>query len=154
MRRYDLWMSIIWFILSAVICYHAVELRLGSVRSFGPGFIFFWTGVALGLLSIILFIRALMEKGEDRSVKDSRVFANANWPKKIAAILSLTFYAAAYEKLGFLVSTFLLVAFLLYSIEAKKWYVVVGVASVTSVVIYIFFVILLQTRLPRGILWI
>ena len=154
MRRYDICMGIIWFIVSVVICYHAVELRLGNVRSFGPGFIFFWTGIALGLLSMILFFRALIAKGEGGSGRDQGVFPNANWPKKIGVIVSLTFYAIAYEKLGFLISTFLIVAFLLYSIEAKKWYLVVGVASVTSVAIYVFFVILLQMRLPRGILWI
>ena len=101
MRRYDFWMSIIWFVVSAVICLHALELRIGSVHNFGPGFIFFWSGVLLGLLSIILFVRVLKEKRGDRSGKDGGVFGNANWPQKIAVILSLTIYAVTYEKLGF-----------------------------------------------------
>jgi putative tricarboxylic transport membrane protein len=154
MRRYDLWMSVLWFVVSIATCLHALQLGLGSIHSLGPGFIFFWTGVILGLLSIALFIRSLREKRGEGSEEDGGMFGNVNWPKKMAVIVSLTIYAVVYERLGFLISTFLLLGFLLYSIEAKKWYVVVSVAFVSTLLTYVLFVVVLQTRLPKGILWI
>lgn len=106
------------------------------------------------LFSIILFLSALIQKGREQSEKEEGVFKNVNWAKKICVIVPLIVYATICEKMGFLVSTFLLIGFLPFSIEAKKWYVVVGVAFATSLLTYVFFALLLETRLPRGILWI
>jgi hypothetical protein len=59
-----------------------------------------------------------------------------------------------FEWAGFLVSTALFIGFLLLSIEAKKWYVVVSIALASSGLTYLLFEIILQTRLPRGFLGI
>lgn len=154
LRIYDFGMSLFWFIISILITFHSLKLGLGRVNNFGPGFIFFLTGIALGILSVILFVSALKQNGWEQSEGQERVFKNVHWPKKIGVIFSLIIYAVIYEKMGFLISTFMFIGFLLYSIEGKKWYVVVGVAFATSLLTYVFFAVLLQTRLPKGILQI
>lgn len=152
MRRYDFWTSIFWFTISILIIYYSRKLGLGSFSNFGPGFVFYWTGIILGILAIILFIQTMKQKGGERSEKHDGAFKKVNWLKIIGVVFSLTLYGVIYERLGFLVSTFLFIGFLLYSIGAKKWYVVVGVAFATSVLAYAFFELLLKTNLPKGIL--
>ncbi len=81
-------------------------------------------------------------------------FENVNWKKIISVLLSLTVYAALLERLGFLISTFLLVAFLLRSIETKKWSGTIFVALISALMSYALFELWLHTRLPKGILGI
>ena len=127
---------------------------MGSIKNFGSGFIFFWVGIILGILAIILFIQALKQKSGKRSEEHEGAFKKVNWLKIIGVVFSLTLYGVIYERLGYLVSTFLFMSFLLYSIGSKKWYTVVGIAFATAVLSYAFFELFLKTRLPKGILWI
>ena len=154
MRRYDLGTSIFWFAISVLVIFYSRGLGLGSFNNFGSGFIFYWVGIILGVLAIILFIQALKQRSGKESEKPGGAFKKVDWPRIIGVVFSLTLYGAIYERLGFLVSTFLFMGFLLYSIGSKRWYAVVGVAFATALLSYAFFEILLKTRLPKGIFWI
>jgi len=60
-------------------------------------------------------------------------------------------YALILEWLGFVISTVLFLAFLLQSIEAKRWVVVVLVSVGSSLLTYALFELWLHARLPKGI---
>lgn len=67
-------------------------------------------------------------------------------------LIPLILYGIVLESLGYLLSTFLLMAFLLYSIEVKQWYLVVLAASASSFLSYALFALWLDVRLPKGVL--
>ena len=94
------------------------RLGLGNLHQPGPGFLFFWTGVAMAILSIAVLVRAwTRRKAEDRRpyLREGESFENHS------VVLSLFLYAFFMERLGFIPITLLLFIFLLGMIEKKKW---------------------------------
>ena len=70
----------------------------------------------------------------------------------VLAIVALLVFALFFERLGYLLSAFFLMAFLLRAVERQKWSLVVVVAFSTSFVTYLVFGLLLRTPLPAGTL--
>ncbi len=68
--------------------------------------------------------------------------------------MTLAGFALALERLGFLLTTFLLMISLLRAIEAQKWRKVVVVALATALISYAIFSWLLGVPLPAGLLGI
>ena len=54
--------GIFWLFFSAFISIESYRLGLGNLHQPGAGFIFFWTAVAMGILSIAVFVRAWFGK--------------------------------------------------------------------------------------------
>lgn len=152
MRKLDIGSSIFWLMISIYICIHSIRLSLGNVHNPGPGFLFFWSGTVLGILSIVVLLTALTTKRRDTIENQEKIFENVNWMKIIFTLISLVAYAILLENLGFLISTFLFITFLLTSIGAKKFYLVILVALVSTFLSYALFELWLHTRLPKGIL--
>jgi putative tricarboxylic transport membrane protein len=151
MKKLDRWSSLFWLAIAIAVCIRSYLLGLGSLHNPGPGFLFFWCGVILAGLSLLVLWPALKGPKEEN---EDKIFRNVNWWKIAAVVLGLTVYGMIFEWAGFLVSTALFIGFLLLSIEAKKWYVVVSIALASSGLTYLLFEIILQTRLPRGFLGI
>jgi hypothetical protein len=70
----------------------------------------------------------------------------------LIAFLALIVYALLLEWLGFILTTLLLVGFLLRTIYPQKWSVVISASVLTSLMTYVVFRVWLQTQLPAGIL--
>jgi putative tricarboxylic transport membrane protein len=63
-------------------------------------------------------------------------------------------FALALERLGFLLTTFLLMVLLLRAIESQRWPKVVAIALMTALISYAIFGWLLGIPLPAGVLGI
>jgi putative tricarboxylic transport membrane protein len=125
------------------------RLGLGTLHKPGPGFLFFWTSVALGGLAIVVLIRALVEKEPGEQVK---IFGEKNFSKIISVLISLILYAVFMEWIGFILITLLLFLFLLGIIEKKKWSLTVFMSVAVTVVSYLIFEVWLRSQLPKGLL--
>lgn len=138
---------IFFFLLSLVICIEAYKLGLGSLNAPKPGFFPFITGMLLGALSLLRFAVTLMPRNKAQGFKIS-----INWKKSISLLAALLAYAFLMNHLGYFVSTFILIVFLLKVIEPKPWWTAfaggLGIAFFTHVI----FRIWLQVQLPRGFL--
>ena len=151
MKRLDLFSGMFWLIIAGWVCFHARKLDIGTLRNPGPGFIFFWGGILLGVFSLMVLILSIKFQ-QKTSPKASAPFKNIDWRKVIYILLSLVVYGLILEQVGYLISTFLLISFMLYTIEAKRWYLVVFVATTSSLLSYAIFVLWLQVQLPKGLL--
>lgn len=81
------------------------------------------------------------------------LFANRAGALKAAAIIvALLIYALTMEHLGFILSTTLFIAFLLWLVERQRWYVIVFGAVFSSLATYLVFKVWLETALPIGLL--
>ncbi len=80
------------------------------------------------------------------------LFANRLGALKAAAIIvALLLYALTMEHLGFILSTTLFIAFLLWLVERQRWYVIGFGAVLSSVMTYLVFKVWLETALPLGL---
>jgi hypothetical protein len=78
-KKLDRLSSIFWLILSVAICIHAYELGLGGFHNPGPGFLFFWSGVGLGVLSIMILLPTLKKNEEASKETQENIFENVKW---------------------------------------------------------------------------
>ena len=150
MERLDRWSALFWLGIAVAVCVHSVNLGVGSFREPGIGFIFFWCGVALGILSVVLLIKTRLDQKRGAPESQHGPILNVRWSKVGTILFVLVVYALIFEWVGALLSTALLIAFLMRAIEAKKWYVVASVALVSAISIYVLFKVFLNVRLPAG----
>jgi putative tricarboxylic transport membrane protein len=138
--------SMFWLVVSVLICVHAGQLGIGKLSDPGSGFVFLFSGLVIGIFSLMSFLLSFREKGEGALSS----FRNVHWGKLMLALLYILLYGVLLERLGFLLSTFLLLALLLRTIESKRWYVIFLVALGGAWGTYAIFELWLHSRLPRG----
>ncbi len=148
MKRNDAISSLVWMSLAAYICIESVRLPVGSWRDPGSGFFPLLSGIFLGLLSGLTFIKAFLQKKEDGG---ETWYSKHKWKSLTAVLVVLFGYAFFLEIFGFLLSTFLLLIFLFRGIEPQRWVVSIGGSAVASFLSYAVFELWLKTQLPKGI---
>ena len=135
-----------WIAAGLLACYGATRLGLGSVTEPGAGFIFFWSGVVLVILSLVVLIDSI--RSSEAAARD---IGEMNWIKITLVLVSLVLYAFFLEKLGFILTTFFLLSFLLSCIEDTNWIRSVGVAGAAALTCFALFELWLKIRLPKGL---
>jgi putative tricarboxylic transport membrane protein len=144
MPKRDTGVAALTLIFGAVAAYESAKLPFGTVRNPGPGFFPWWTSVMLELLALILLFRALTLRSPTSEKSSGRL------AKVIALLIALCAYTFLLDPLGYLLSTFLLVLFMLRAMDAQRWAIALGMAAITSVGSYVVFAIWLSIPLPRG----
>ena len=148
MRRADQLTGVIVLLFSVVLM--VGSWRMPPSATFGPGagFLPFWCGALLALLSLLLVLNALWRPAVSTT---KSVFPSGRVLFTLGVVIaSLAVYILTLESLGFLVGTGLLTAFLLGVIEREKWYTAILVAILNSAGLYLVFQILLGVNLPAN----
>jgi len=150
MGRADRMSGVFWLCFAIFISIESYRLGLGTLHRPGPGFLFFWTSIALGLMSIVILIRAWRSKKAGEA--EASIFGRQNILKIILVLISVFLYAIFMETVGFILITLLLFIFLLGIIEKKRWFFTLFVSVVVTVAAYLIFEIWLKSQLPKGFL--
>ena len=150
MGKADRASGIFWFVFSLFITYESYKLGLGILHQPGPGFLFFWTGIVVAILSLTVFVRSFRKLSADEAKESIPIKWNVT--KIILVLISLFLYALLMEKLGFLILTLLFFILLLGVVEKKKWSFAVLVSLIVTIATYLVFEIGLQSQLPKGLL--
>jgi putative tricarboxylic transport membrane protein len=135
-------------LLGIAILWQGKGLSVGTFRAPGAGFFPLLLGVTLIVLSFFQIIRGAKDDRDlspftaRRLVRVSMVFA------------ALVVYFVFLEYLGFLVMSFLLMAFCFVWVARYKWYAALLWAFVSIVVAHLLFDVLLKSSLPKGVLGI
>lgn len=148
MKKYDQISSLVWLLFAIIISIESIRLPLGSFRNPDAGFLPLGMGIILGILSGMNFLKSCLNKTQ--GARESW-YSKEKWPKLILILVALFSYSICLEIVGFLVSTFFLLLFLLRAIEPQRWIVTMGFSTLSSFAIYIIFEVLLRVQLPRGI---
>jgi putative tricarboxylic transport membrane protein len=151
MKKMDQWSGVVLLIISILIIWGSLRMPYGGIHNPGAGLYPFWLGVILGGMAIGLFVKATRKKGGGKTVQDL-LAEKIRWGKLLALLLALVFYGVALDFLGFLMVTFLFMAFLLWFIDPQPWKSVIGWALAGSIGCYLIFEVWLKLRLPRGVL--
>jgi putative tricarboxylic transport membrane protein len=124
----------------------ASRLTIGEPGRPGPGFFPFWLALALCPVALALLIRRPPGTPRPGGVAEER-----RRPGKAALALAASLaYAGALEPVGFLLTTFLFLFFLLRTIESRPWISSVAIAAVTSAASHVVFKVWLAVQLPAG----
>ena len=136
--------GIFFFGLSLLILRESFHVELGTFVEPGSGFLTFGTGMALCALSIVLICRGWKVREPDKP-----------FSRRVAlALASLFVYSLVLSFLGFVVATFFLVGVLFYLGQPRKWWLLIGMSALVTLVAYVVFGVLLHVYFPRGFLGI
>ncbi len=150
MDKADRISGIFWLCFAVLIIILSYRLGLGTLHQPGPGFLFFWVNIVLGIMSLVVLVRAWVKRKTEGP--QPPIFRTHKMRKIILVLLSLFLYVIFMERLGFILVTLLLFIFLLGIIEKKKWYYTAFVSVAVTVVAYLIFEVWLQCMLPGGVL--
>lgn len=151
MRKSNSISAVILLGLATITLFEGSKLSFGSLRKPGSGFFAMFLATVLAGLSLILLGQSIKERDEEKSSFRAIL---GNWKKTGITVGALFVCAFLFEWIGYLVSSFLLIVFLMRAIEPRKWWLVITVAFLSSLVSYLVFDVLLGVSLPIGILGI
>lgn len=133
-----------WLAVVAAALLEGLRLGVGTLRQPGPGFVPVLAALVLAGLAAGLLLQPAAAPPRPLAPGGRRRFA--------AAVGALLAYAALFERLGFVPTTFVVMWFLLRFVGAERWPVAVGVAAATAASAWLIFDRLLRAQLPRGVL--
>lgn len=148
MKTYDQISSLFWLLLSISVCIESIRLGIGTPRHPDTGFMAFGASVLLGILSLTLFLQAISKKEE---VKTEPLFAGKLWKRVFFALIAILVYVKWMPMAGYLISTFLLMSFLFWIAQVKKWWGVLALSFLTTLVTYYVFSVWLKCQFPEGL---
>lgn len=122
----------------------AYRLRIGEPGHPGPGFFPFGLAVALGLVALALLLQPAVPRPAPATSERLR------HGKVVLALLASAGYAFALEPLGFLLTTFVFLLFMLSAIEPRRWISSVTISAATAVASHLVFKVWLAVQLPAG----
>lgn len=149
-KKYEIVPAIFWIFLSIFVVVSSYKLKLGSFHNPGPGLMPFLLGLLLLLVSIFIAGRSFSKKQTGNDIAEEIVPSKVNFGKLVLVSGSLVIYALLVERLGFLVSTLLLLLFLFKAAGVPKWKFVLAASVFTVIVIYLIFTSL-GIRFPKGV---
>ena len=139
--------SILFLMLALGAFVESMKLPFGRVSAPAAGFFPAVLAVLLALASLFAFVEALRGSHEDAVHGES-----LTWRKIVLTLGSLLVFGFVFERLGYLLATFLFIIFLLRVVERQSWGLAISVALSASLVSYVVFGLLLGTPLPAGFL--
>jgi len=144
MTRSDRWIGGIFLLLGSLVVLEASKLEFASSYGAGAGFFPYWVGAATIIVAIFLIAFSW------RQPLDDDLSTSPTWSKKkLLALAALVVFVMTLEFLGFVTAFTFLVLFLL-KVEGENWRRAVSVALASGIGFYLFFVRLLDVKLPGG----
>ena len=140
-------MSILFLILSLLICLGSVKMGIGKLSEPGPGLMPFVGGILLGILSLA----DLLLRNASRLKGDEIGFKGVRWSRLFLIMITLFAFTLLLPILGYLITTFLVMLFLYKCIEPQKWWVALSSAFLSTIFTYLLFAVALKCLFPEGI---
>jgi hypothetical protein len=141
----DRWTGLFFILFSLYVCFESSRLGVGTFFRPGAGFFPFYSSALLGVLSLILgffTFRGKLEKAESWTDVGNTVTVS----------LAVLGFALLLTWLGFAITTFLFILFLLRAVERRAWLRSASAALFISAAFYVVFGLWLKAQLPAGIL--
>ncbi len=150
MRNPDQTSSLFWLVIGIGITFGSLKYGFGTLHSPGAGFITFFAGVILSLLSIGLLISSF--RGQEPRRGLGMLWKGLEVGKVFYVLSLLVVYIFVLKPLGFLIGTFLLL-FLLFRVKATYHLLkVILLSFLITAGSYLLFEVWLKVQLPKGIL--
>jgi Tripartite tricarboxylate transporter TctB family len=138
-----------WLLFAFYLSLESYRLGLSTASRPGPGLFPFIAAACIGLIAALRLTNSVR-----MSVLDENPGSCIAGEGRLVlyVIAGMAAYAFLLDLLGFLLCTFLLVAFYLKVIAARRWPVTLIFAAAVALASHLFFDVLLKAELPRGLL--
>lgn len=123
----------------------STQLKMGSFRHPGVGFLPFGLSIILIILSLAL-IFSRWKKG----TSSIPFWSRRSWLRPLLGVVILGLYALVIEKLGFPLTTLIFLLIWMGVIERIHWLKMVSVSIGVTLVLYLVFGVFLEVPVPMG----
>ena len=149
-KEYNRVAAIFFMLVGVFFALYARSVEIGTWHEPGPGFLPFWAGVILTAMSVALFWGSYGKRAW--AARPSFFPQSDSWKRVLATFAALLVYNLLLVPLGFTLTTFLFLLFLVKFIFPQTWTRALMVSIAGSVVARLLFINFLQTQLPKGFL--
>ena len=150
MRNTEQSSSLFWLVIGIGIVLCSLKYGIGTFHEPGPGFITFFAGAILNILSLGLFFSSFRDQEGQSDLKS--LWAGLETGKVLYVILLLVAYLFLLKPVGFLIGTFFLLSLLFRAKGAYRLRTIFLMSFLVTAGSYIIFEIWLKAQLPKGIL--
>lgn len=144
-EKWDRITGAILFLIGVLTAWGSVQLKMGSFRHPGSGFLPFGLSILLIVLSSILSLTRLGKGGASKPFWPERA-----WLRPLLGALILFLYASGMGPLGFPLTTLLFLLVWMKVIEGLSWLKVISISMGVTIALYLIFGMLLEVPLPMG----
>jgi len=153
MKRRNVIQAIFWMFLGITISIWSATFPFGDWNNLGPALFPLVFGLILILLGSILLSQNVTKKEVGPRETVGPVVTDRVEFIRIALILGgMLLSAALLESVGFILTMFFLILFLMKAVQPQKWRAALFYALVSSLGSFVLFKVLLKTPLPKGLL--
>lgn len=149
MNRADIASGLFWLLFGLGVAYAGWDLELGVLSDPGSGFILFWVGLIMAALSLAVIVNGARARGAAGTA--GAAWRDVRWPKVVWVLVALAAYGWALPRLGFILTTTLVMVFLFKVVESQRWWIAIGGAVASALVAYLVFRVWLGAQLPEGL---
>lgn len=147
-RSSEFWGGLFWLALGSFVIWAGRDLGLGRLNEPGSGFLLFWLGLLMAVLAGIVLLSAFREPG----ASIASLWHETRWGKVAFVVGLLLAYGFAFEAVGFIPCTLVLLLVLMLFVDPIPWWqaLLVAFGSVFGVWYVVTRTLLIQ--MPTGIL--
>jgi putative tricarboxylic transport membrane protein len=150
MQSYNRIAAIFFLFVGIFFSAYSRTVEIGTLMEPGPGFLPFFGGLTLAAMSIALLLGTFIRKVTERRLS---FFAQRDsWKRVVAVFLSLIAYNLLLTHLGFTLTTFFFIGFLVRFIFPQTMKRTLIVAILSALGARLLFINFLETQLPKGFL--
>ena len=143
--------SLFWLAMGLISIYGSLLLGLGTMREPGSGFLSFLAGCFICFMAVVVLVQSFIQ-GEEFRAKLSSLWEGVNWRRPFIISFLILGFILVLEKLGFILSSFLLLFILLKWVENFSWAKAILIPVLTLGCTYLLFDFFLKATLPKGFL--
>ena len=148
-KRNDLGPALLWIALGLFVLVKSIALDLGRLESPGPGMFPFLVGMILIFCTFPVLLGAILSAKTESVRPVESLWRGIDFTKIIIVLASLAVYALVLERIGYLLSAFLVLIVLFRTVGSRKWSSSILIALLTTILSYLFFAVLLGVELPE-----
>jgi putative tricarboxylic transport membrane protein len=141
-----------WLVFGIYLSAESYHFGVGNLQRPGPGFFPFLASVFMGILSLFVLIKTLLSapwKNNPTCRQDAP--ESLQWRRIPLAVCGMLCYILLFNRIGFLLCTFLFFIYLLQVVMSQRWLSTLVISVSVSAGSYLLFDVLLNAQLPKGL---
>jgi len=153
MKKRERLMAIIWVLLGLTISIWSATFPFGDLEDPGPAYFPLGAGLMIAVFGIIMFFHTT-KRNENDSLRPSEPLIPHRTAvmRVVFCLVGMSLSAALFEILGFVLTMFLMILFMMRTIEPQKWRAALFYSLISALGSLFVFKVLLKTSLPGGLL--
>lgn len=148
LNHYNRIAAIFFIAVGLFFSFYGRTVEVGTWNEPGPGFMPFWTGLTLAVMAFFLFLGSFRKR--DWPLLPDFFPRSDSWKRVLMAFFGLIAYLLLFQYVGFTLTTFFFVLFLVKCVFPQSWTRSLVTAFLTAILARLLFVNLLETQLPKG----